>query len=180
MEEEKEFYVYVFINPEWTSLPFYVGKGSGNRINDLSKRPIQIKAILKNYDCIRKKVAYFDNEQDAYKFEFLLKEKLKEIGSPLVDAETAKKTENMRRGIERAKAEGRMGRRKGYTYETNKSKAAKRIILENSKDFYGDLKDIDIIKMINVRSRNTYYKYKRQLRDELNNSEEISEELNNE
>ena len=45
-----------------------------------------------------------------------------------------------------------------------KAAAAKALILKHSRDFNGTLADADCIKLIGI-ARNTYYKYKRELRD---------------
>ena len=68
-----------------------------------------------------------------------------------------------REGIETARLNGKqIGRLEGVKIETQKSKEAKRIILQHSKDFDGSLNDIDLLKLVGV-SRNTFYKYKREL-----------------
>ncbi len=70
-------------------------------------------------------------------------------------------------GILTAKLNGKqIGRAKGITIETKKSKTTKEIILKHSKNFDGTLDDDDCRKLTGV-SRNTYYKYKRELRDNM-------------
>ena len=66
-------------------------------------------------------------------------------------------------GMETARLDGKqIGRKKGSTVETKKSKEAKAGIRKYSKDFDGTLADKDVIRLIGV-SRNTYYKYKKEL-----------------
>jgi len=66
-------------------------------------------------------------------------------------------------GVETARLDGKqIGRKKGSTVETKKSKEAKAGIRKYSKDFDGTLADKDVIRLIGV-SRNTYYKYKKEL-----------------
>ena len=73
----------------------------------------------------------------------------------------------VKEGIVRAKAEGKqIGRAEGKTVETKKAKEAKKEILKHSKDFHGSLNDIDCMKLTGL-SRNTYYKYKRQLKENM-------------
>ena len=68
-------------------------------------------------------------------------------------------------GIETAKLAGKqIGKRKGDTWETKKSKEVKQIILKHSKDFNGTLADVDVMKLVGV-ARKTYYKYKKELRE---------------
>ena len=70
-------------------------------------------------------------------------------------------------GIETARLRGKQpGRRTGEPQITKKSIAAKEVIRRHSKDFCGTLSDIDTMKLAEV-SRNTYYKYKRELAQEL-------------
>lgn len=71
-----------------------------------------------------------------------------------------------REGIETARLNGKqIGQRKGAKLTTKKSLAAKKIILEHSKDFGGTLKDPEVIKLAGL-TRGTYYKYKRELKNQ--------------
>ena len=71
-----------------------------------------------------------------------------------------------REGIETARMNGKqIGQVKGSKLTTKKSIAAKELIRKHSKDFGGSLEDPDVIKLIDC-SRNSYYKYKRELREE--------------
>lgn len=68
-----------------------------------------------------------------------------------------------REGIETARLQGKqIGQRTGAKLTTKKSVAAKADILKYAKDFGGSLNDAECIRMIGV-SRNSYYKYKREL-----------------
>lgn len=68
-----------------------------------------------------------------------------------------------REGLITAKLNGKqVGRAKGAKFETKKSIRAKEAIRKYSKDFGGSLNDIDTMKLIGI-SRNSYYKYKKQL-----------------
>ena len=70
-------------------------------------------------------------------------------------------------GIETARRKGKqIGRRQGSEVTTQKSIAAKQDILKYSKDFGGTLSDVDCMRMIGI-ARNTYYKYKAELRCQL-------------
>lgn len=73
-------------------------------------------------------------------------------------------------GIETARLNGKqIGLEKGTKLTTKKSVEAKEQIIKYSKDFKGTLKDIEVIKLIGI-SRNSYYKYKKELVEELNNN----------
>ena len=67
-------------------------------------------------------------------------------------------------GIETARLNGKqIGRRQDTKIVTRKSLAAKAIILKHSQDFNGSLTDIEVMQLTGL-TRNTYYKYKRELR----------------
>ena len=68
-------------------------------------------------------------------------------------------------GILTAKLNGkRIGQKPGSKLTTKKSKEAKAIILKHSKNFDGTLNDEECRKLAGI-SRNTYYKYKRELKE---------------
>lgn len=70
-----------------------------------------------------------------------------------------------REGIETARLNGKqIGRRTNSKVVTKKSSAAKEIILKHSRDFYGTLTDAETMRLTAL-SRNTYYKYKRELKE---------------
>ena len=71
-----------------------------------------------------------------------------------------------RRRIITAQQNGsRIGRKKGETFTTKKSIEMKARIKELSKDFDGTLSDEEVFTTIGL-SRNSYYKYKKELREE--------------
>ena len=67
-------------------------------------------------------------------------------------------------GIQTARLNGKqIGQKPGVKLTTKKSIAAKKEILKHSKDFSGTLSDMDTMKLVGL-SRNTYYKYKKELK----------------
>ena len=71
-----------------------------------------------------------------------------------------------REGIETARMNGKqIGQQKGVKLTTKKSVTAKEIIRKRSKDFGGTLSDDEVIKLAGI-SRNSFYKYKKELRGE--------------
>ena len=67
-------------------------------------------------------------------------------------------------GIREARRNGtQIGLTQGSTLTTKKSIDCKSIIKKHSKDFGGTLEDIDVIKLCGC-SRNSYYKYKREIK----------------
>lgn len=68
-------------------------------------------------------------------------------------------------GIETARQNGKqIGQKQGAKLTTKKEKAAKAVILEHSKDFGGSLNDSECMKLAGC-SRNSFYKYKRELKE---------------
>lgn len=68
-----------------------------------------------------------------------------------------------REGIETARLNGKqIGQIKGTKLTTKKSIQAKEQIQKYCKDFNGTLKDVEVMKLIEI-SRNSYYKYKKEL-----------------
>ncbi len=69
-------------------------------------------------------------------------------------------------GIITARLNGKqIGLAKGTKLTVKKSKPAKEIIQKHCKDFGGNLSDTEVIKLAGI-SRNTYYKYKREIKEE--------------
>lgn len=80
--------------------------------------------------------------------------------------------ERTKEGIREAKRKGKqVGRATGTRVTTKKSLEAKRLMREYSRDFGGTLNDIDTMTQIRARagklSRNSYYKYKRELFEQM-------------
>ncbi len=72
-----------------------------------------------------------------------------------------------REGIETARLQGKqIGRQKGRRYCTKKETESKKIIRKNSKSFNGSNTDSEVMKIAGI-SRNTYYKYKKEMMGEL-------------
>ena len=68
-------------------------------------------------------------------------------------------------GVETARLNGKqIGRRRAAKIITKKSKEKKEVILKHSKDFNGSLNDLGVMQMTGF-ARNTYYKYKRELKE---------------
>lgn len=69
-------------------------------------------------------------------------------------------------GVKRAQANGKIvGRKQGAKVETKKAKETKATIIKLSKDFNGSNTDAEVMKITGL-ARNTYYKYKRELKAE--------------
>ena len=69
-------------------------------------------------------------------------------------------------GIQTARLDGKqIGQRPGAKLNVKKAAAAKEVIKKHSKDFGGTLDDAECLKLAGC-SRNSFYKYKRELREE--------------
>lgn len=70
-------------------------------------------------------------------------------------------------GIETARLNGKqIGQKQGAKLVTKKFVESKKLIQKHSKDFDGALSDVDCMKLIGL-ARNTYYKYKKEIKEEL-------------
>lgn len=76
---KKLFYVYKWYIKE-TNEVFYIGKGTGNRCNQIACRNEVFKKYYNNYDCEVEIVEYFEDEQEAFKKEAELIKYYHEIG----------------------------------------------------------------------------------------------------
>lgn len=75
-------------------------------------------------------------------------------------------------GIETARLNGKqIGQRPGAKLTTKKSIISKKDIRKYSKDFGGTLNDTEVIRLLRI-SRNTFYKYKKELFEEAANTAE--------
>lgn len=85
------------------------------------------------------------------------------------EKEVADLRQRTREGIETARLAGKqIGAVAGRKLNVKKSVTAKERILKYSKYFNGTLTDIEVMKLVGIAS-NTYYKYKRELKETLNN-----------
>lgn len=96
----------------------------------------------------------------------LAKEQIK-LAFEQAEKEVQDLRQRTKEGIETARLNGKqIGLEKGTKLTTKKSVQAKETIKKYSKDFLGTLKDSEVIKLCGI-SRNSYYKYKKELVEEL-------------
>ena len=96
----------------------------------------------------------------------LAKEQIK-IAFEQSEKEVKDLQERTKEGIETARQQGKqIGQAEGKKLVVKKSFKAKEDIVKYSKDFRGTLADTEVMKLVGL-SRNTYYKYKKELREEL-------------
>ena len=95
----------------------------------------------------------------------LAKEQIK-LAFEQAEKEVLDLKQRTREGIQTARLNGKqIGQKQGAKLITKKSIASKKLILKHSKTFNGTLSDIDTMKLTGL-SRNTYYKYKRELKED--------------
>lgn len=83
------------------------------------------------------------------------------------EKEVADLRQRTKEGIETARLNGKqIGRIPGKTYATKKSKEMTDRIKKMSKDFDGIMTDKEVLEVLGI-ARNTYFKYKRMLKNEL-------------
>ena len=95
----------------------------------------------------------------------LAKEQIR-IAFEQAEKEVSDLHQRTKEGIETARLNGKqIGQAKGTTYETQKAKIAKDIIRRHNKSFGGSLTDTETMKQAGI-SRKSFYKYKRELRED--------------
>ena len=95
----------------------------------------------------------------------LAKEQIK-LAFEQSEKEVADLHQRTREGLLTARLNGKqISRRKGDRFETQKAREAKRVISAHCKAFGGTLDDAECMRLTGL-ARNTYYKYKRQIREE--------------
>lgn len=97
--------------------------------------------------------------------EYMMKlaERQIEIAFQTAQAEVDYLHQRTSEGVRKAQAAGKqVGRAKGATIETKKAIKAKEKIQKHSRDFNGNLSDLECMKLIGI-ARNTFYKYKKEL-----------------
>lgn len=119
------------------------------------------KALENNVQLTGSNVDYILEGVNRYLME-LAKEQIR-----LAFEQSEKEVEDLhqrtREGIETARLNGKqIGRAKGTKIVTKKSLVAKETIRKHSRDFNGTLSDAEVMQLTGL-SRNTYYKYKREL-----------------
>lgn len=118
------------------------------------------------------KIAYLGTDEDLI-FEGLnkyfkrLAEKQIRIAFEQAQKEVDDLHQRTKEGIETARRNGKqIGQKAGSTLNIKKKAPIKAEIQKKSKDFNGTMTDTDLIKVLGI-SRNTYYKYKKELLEEL-------------
>ena len=122
------------------------------------------KALNSKIELTGNKVDYILEGVNKYLME-LAKEQIR-LAFEQAQKEVDDLHQRTREGIETARLNGKqIGQVSGIKLTTKKSITGKESIVKYSKDFSGSLTDIEVMKLTGL-SRNTFYKYKRELREE--------------
>lgn len=182
--------------PEWNKLYKHVKKGDTIVFDSVSRMSRNAEEGIKTYfelmergvTLVFLKEAYINTETykescsksleftgneiaDCYieatnKVLKILAEKQIMIAFEQAEKEVTDLHERTKEGIETARLNGKqIGQKKGVKLTTKKSIKAKEIIMKHSKDFGGTLSDEECMKLAGL-ARNTFYKYKRELKNE--------------
>ena len=120
------------------------------------------KALNSKIELTGNKVDYILEGVNKYLME-LAKEQIR-LAFEQAQKEVDDLHQRTREGIETARLNGKqIGQVSGIKLTTKKSITGKESIVKYSKDFSGSLTDIEVMKLTGL-SRNTLYKYKRELR----------------
>lgn len=103
---------------------------------------------------------------EVNKYMMRLAEKQIKIAFDQAEKEVEDLHQRTREGIETARLNGKqIGQQAGRKLNVKKEASAKQIIRVHSRDFGGTLNDAECIKLTGI-SRNTFYKYKRKLKEQ--------------
>jgi len=156
--------------PEWSKLYHTLEEGDTVVFDDVSRLARNCETGLTLYKelCNRGVGIVFLKQPQINSDVFLRSVDIMEYQVKLAFEQAEKEVTDLhqrtKEGIETARLNGKqIGRKEGSKIETKKAKEAKQTIKDYSKDFGGYLKDTEVMKMLNV-SRNSYYKYKAELK----------------
>ena len=113
-------------------------------------------------DAIMEAITEFQNEETKEKIRIAFEQAEKEVQDLHVRiSEGIRTTQRLNETLPEEQRK-QIGQKKGATFETKKAKTMKEHIQKMAKDFDGSMKDKEVIEILGI-SRNTYYKYKKEL-----------------
>lgn len=122
------------------------------------------KALQSGIELTGTKVDLILSGVNAYLME-LAKEQIK-IAFEQSEKEVMDLRQRTKEGIETARRNGKqIGQEQGKKFNIKKAAPAKEKIKKYSRDFDGTLSDAEVMKLVGL-ARNTYYKYKKELKEE--------------
>lgn len=141
------------VNIEFLKESFINTEMYKNRLENINIPNVEMEALNPLLDGLRQTLILLAKDQ--------FKEAFKQAEKEVTDLH-----QRTKEGIETARRNGKqIGQPKGTKLTTKKSKEAKKVILQHSKDFGGSLSNKDTMKLCGI-SNKTYYKYLNELKEE--------------
>lgn len=162
--------------PEWCKLKAILKKGDTVVFDEISRMSRNadegIKLYMELYDKGIELVFLKEPQCNTATYSETLKNRI-ELAFQGAENEVKRLKERTREGIETARLNGKqIGRKTGAKITTKRSEEVKQIIKAKSKDFSGNMSDVEVIAYVKgitkggKFSRNSYYKYKAELKAE--------------
>lgn len=162
--------------PEWCKLKSIIKKGDTVVFDEISRMSRNadegIKLYMELYDKGIELVFLKEPQCNTATYSETLKNRI-ELAFQSAENEVKRLKERTREGIEIARLNGKqIGRKTGAKITTKRSEEVKQIIKAKSKDFSGNMSDVEVIAYVKgitkggKFSRNSYYKYKAELKAE--------------
>ena len=162
--------------PEWCKLKAILKKGDTVVFDEISRMSRNadegIKLYMELYDKGIELVFLKEPQCNTATYSETLKNRI-ELAFQSAENEVKRLKERTREGIETARLNGKqIGRKTGAKITTKRSEEVKQIIKAKSKDFSGNMNDVEVIAYVKGItkggnfSRNSYYKYKSELKAE--------------
>ena len=162
--------------PEWCKLKAILKKGDTVVFDEISRMSRNadegIKLYMELYDKGIELVFLKEPQCNTATYSETLKNRI-DLAFQSAENEVKRLKERTREGIETARLNGKqIGRKTGAKITTKRSEEVKQIIKAKSKDFSGNMNDVEVIAYVKgitkggKFSRNSYYKYKAELKAE--------------
>ena len=162
--------------PEWCKLKAILKKGDTVVFDEISRMSRNadegIKLYMELYDKGIELVFLKEPQCNTATYSETLKNRI-DLAFQSAENEVKRLKERTKEGIETARLNGKqIGRKTGSKITTKRSEEVKQIIKAKSKDFSGNMSDVEVIAYVKgitkggKFSRNSYYKYKAELKAE--------------
>ena len=162
--------------PEWCKLKAILKKGDTVVFDEISRMSRNadegIKLYMELYDKGIELVFLKEPQCNTATYSETLKNRI-DLAFQSAENEVKRLKERTREGIETARLNGKqIGRKTGSKITKKRSEEVKQIIKAKSKDFSGNMSDVEVIAYVKgitkggKFSRNSYYKYKAELKAE--------------
>ena len=160
--------------PEWCKLKAILKKGDTVVFDEISRMSRNadegIKLYMELYDKGIELVFLKEPQCNTATYSETLKNRI-DLAFQGAENEVKRLKERTKEGIETARLNGKqIGRKTGSKITTKRSEEVKQIIKAKSKDFSGNMNDVEVIAYVKgitkggKFSRNSYYKYKAELK----------------